>query len=151
VRTYIGLAIGMGKVVCTLDPAAAAMRDAGMLAQMAAGGSPLPPPPIPAFPEGCIQKGTPSAGELFPQPWAQVDGVTVRLDDQMGPGPWLIRKDRLSEGPQAPFAKALGAWLEARKVEAVMVRPDRYVFGSGDPETLERAYQDAVRMRSVAA
>ena len=151
VRTYIGLAIGMGKVVCTLDPAAAAMRDAGMLAQMAAGKSALPQPPIPAFPEGCILKGTPSAGELFPQPWVQAGSETLRLDDQMGPGPWLIRKDRLSEGPLAPFAKALGDWLEARKVEAVLVRPDRYVFGSGDPDTLQAAYQDAVRIRSVAA
>jgi 3-(3-hydroxy-phenyl)propionate hydroxylase len=151
VRTYIGLAIGMGKVVCTLDPAAAAKRNAGMLAQMAAGKSPLPPPPIPAFPDGCILKGTPAAGELFPQPWTKVDGATVRLDDQMGPGPWLIHKDRLSEGPIAPFAKALGDWLEARKVEAVMVRPDRYVFGSGDPDVLQKAYQDAVRTRSVAA
>ena len=77
--------------------------------------------------------------------------MTVRLDDQIGPAPWLIQKNRLSEGPLAPFAKALDDWLGARKVEAVLVRPDRYVFGSGDPDTLQRAYQDAVRTRSVAA
>jgi hypothetical protein len=38
VRAYIGLAIGMGQVVCILDEAAAAQRDAGMIAMPDAGG-----------------------------------------------------------------------------------------------------------------
>ncbi|HRD27952.1 MAG TPA: bifunctional 3-(3-hydroxy-phenyl)propionate/3-hydroxycinnamic acid hydroxylase, partial [Caulobacter sp.] len=39
VRGVIELAIAMGRVVCITDPAAAAQRDAGMLAQRAAGGA----------------------------------------------------------------------------------------------------------------
>jgi 2-polyprenyl-6-methoxyphenol hydroxylase-like FAD-dependent oxidoreductase len=41
-RALVELAIGMGRVVCTLDSDAAAERDAQMLAQRAAGAPGLP-------------------------------------------------------------------------------------------------------------
>ena len=31
----------------------------------------------------------------------------------------------------APFSTGIGAWLDAHDAAAVLVRPDRYVFGSG--------------------
>lgn len=36
----------------------------------------------------------------------------------------------------APFAAPLTAWLDAHATEAVLVRPDRYVFGTSNPATL---------------
>ena len=151
VRSVIGLAIGMGRVVCTLDREAAAMRDAGMLAQMAAGGSALPPPQTPAFAQGCILKGSAAAGELFPQPWANQDGKVLRLDDMLGQGPWLITRDKLSDHELQPFKPTLTAWLDRHNAEAVLVRPDRYVFGTGETQALQNAYQAAVLMMSSTA
>ena len=46
--------------------------------------------------------------------------------------------------------EALGAWLAARGVPAVLVRPDRYVFGSGDPAALIAAWRAPFERRVVA-
>jgi 3-(3-hydroxy-phenyl)propionate hydroxylase len=87
VRTMIELAIGMGRVVCTLDPAAAAARDAGMLAQQAAGAPGLPPPRAAPFAAGCILPGSPAAGGLWEQDAAgRGDAVpTTRLRPRPAP------------------------------------------------------------------
>ncbi len=150
VRALIGLAIGMGRVVCTLDPEAAAQRDAGMLAQRAAGSSALPPPGSSPFTDGCILKGSSGAGELFPQPVIDLDGKTVRLDDVLGDGPWLITPEHLARPDLAPFKPALTKWFERHSATAVLVRPDRCVFGTGEAEALKQAFQTAVHARSAA-
>jgi 3-(3-hydroxy-phenyl)propionate hydroxylase len=148
VRAYIELAIRMGRLVCTLDPEAAARRDAAMTTGQAA------PPPFSAPPlaAGHILPGSPGAGSLFIQPFAQGLG----LDDLLGPGAWLIAR---GEGPSAPgvqrvtlgdhrladYRPDLDAWLGRRDAQAVLVRPDRYVFGAGDPETLIAAWRAPLR------
>jgi 3-(3-hydroxy-phenyl)propionate hydroxylase len=35
----------------------------------------------------------------------------------------------------------INAWLDQHGVNAVLVRPDRYVFGSGEADRLRAAYQ----------
>jgi 3-(3-hydroxy-phenyl)propionate hydroxylase len=52
----------------------------------------------------------------------------------------LISKADLDSAPFAPFSKQLRRWLERAGVEAALVRPDKYVFGSGDPERLREAW-----------
>lgn len=133
VRGVIELAIAMGRVVCIADPAAAAMRDAGMLAQRAAGHD-APPPPSMNLGPGVTLDG--AGGEYFPQPWS----LGVRMDEVLGEGPWLIRRGDLSATRLAPFAIDLDRWLTARGAEAVLVRPDRYVFGAGEPDRLLEAW-----------
>ena len=54
---------------------------------------------------------------------------------------WLITRAGLEEAPMAPFADDLAAWLEAHDAEAVLVRPDRHVFGTGEAESLRSAWQ----------
>ncbi len=153
VRTYIQLAIGMGRVVCTLDPQIAAQRDAGMLAQRAAGVAPLPPAsPAPLTSHG-VMNGAPAAGALFPQPVSGTPERWARLDDVLGEGPWLIVRQAcgapsaiaLSDPHLAPFRDTLINWLDHHQAEAVLVRPDRYVFGAGEPLTLAAAYRQALR------
>ena len=148
VRDYIELAIRMGRLVCTLDPQAAAQRDAAMLS-----GQGAPPPFAPApFAAGHVLAGSPGAGALFAQPFA--DGVG--LDDVLGPGAWLIARSQAPSAPEvtavslsdprlAGYRAALDAWLTRRDAEAVLVRPDRYVFGAGDPQTLIAAWRAPLR------
>lgn len=152
VRSAIELAIGMGRVVCLLDPQAAAQRDAGMLAAKASGAPPLPPLQPPVFAAGCILPGAPGAGAMFPQPSAG-DGVRrLRLDDLLGDEAWLLSRKAVTEPAKgarillldadvlAPFRGALAGWLDRQGVDAVLVRPDRYVFGAGDPDLLLKAW-----------
>jgi 3-(3-hydroxy-phenyl)propionate hydroxylase len=153
VRAAIELAIGMGQVVCTLDPEAAARRDAAMLAAQAGGASALPPMTPAPFASGCVLAGSAGAGALFPQPTAGQGGARLWLDDQLGDAACLIaRKGAAGEPPGvrvldldaealAPFRPALLAWLDQCQAEAVLVRPDRYVFGTGAPRGLLEAWE----------
>lgn len=158
VRAYIELAIAMGRVVCTLDPEVAAARDARMLAALSAGTSPLPPATPPPMAAGILAPGTPEAGMLFPQPWTGTAGEGQGLDDVLGPGAWLIvdgeappatggvaiRIVSLTDAPLAPFRAALAGWLAERGVPAVLVRPDRLVFGTGAPAALLGRFAEAL-------
>ena len=160
VRGFIELAIGMGRVVCTADPAVAAARDAHMLAERAAGRPTIPPPSPAPFKQGCLLPDCRAAGTLFPQPWAQWQGASLRLDDVLGNEAWLISRAKvggahapmavalhrvtLEDEAMAPFADALGGWLEKHGSAAVLVRADRYVFGTGEPEDLIASFRQHV-------
>jgi 3-(3-hydroxy-phenyl)propionate hydroxylase len=148
VRAIIDMALMMGRTVCITDPAAAAARDGAMLAaRVAERDTGAPPPAIgwPPFTAGCILAGSAGAGELFPQPVAG----GVRLDDAMGPGPWLIARDAadgavaLADPRLAVFAPDIARWLDRRGADAVLVRPDRSVFGTGTAAGLRQAWATA--------
>ena len=164
VRAIIETAIFMGRVVCTLDPKAAAERDRDMLAQRAthAQADDAPPPPMESLKSGCLMKSE-RAGHLFPQAMQArtAGGVCGRLDDLLGPGFWLVARDEAALGDAATFPTAvrrialdrdisddsgrLNEWLDATGAEAVLVRPDRYVFGAGAPAMLAQALTQAFR------
>ena len=152
VRGVIAMAIMMGKTVCITDPEAAAQRDAGMLAARAAGQSPdgaIEYPPIDA---GCILAGSPGAGRSFAQPMG-ADGT--RLDDVLGQGAWLIG-DRAEAAPGLTAIRpgeladpnlrhAVAAALSRIGVPAMLVRPDRQIFGSGEAADLAAAWQEKLQ------
>lgn len=163
-RAVIELAISMGRVVCTLDPEAAAARDAHMLGLREAGVSPLPPTTPPPLAGGCILAGSPGAGLLLPQPIAETAGGRPwRMDDVMPDDAWLISKTPLQTpvvGARfisldaeilAPFRAILAAWLEAQGAEAVLVRPDRYVFGTGTAAGLALTWSQNLNALGQAA
>lgn len=161
-RALIELAIGMGRVVCTLDPAAAAARDADMLARQAQGGGALPPAQAAPFTVGCVLAGAPAAGTLFPQPTIGEGARPARMDDLLGDGPWLITRGALPEAKGlrvfgldaevlAPFRSKMADWLDRHRAEAVLVRPDRYVFGAGPAAQLVAAWSEALRPIRQAA
>ena len=152
-RAYIQLAIMMGRTVCIADPAAAAARDAQMLAARASGGPARgrAPPPIGA---GCVLDGSAQAGEYFFQPIATCED-SARLDDVLGAGAWLIDRSGLprvslsglhhvflDDAVLLPFRSALDHWLTRHETNAVLVRPDRYIFGTGDSDQLARAWRE---------
>ena len=51
----------------------------------------------------------------------------------------------------AIFREALAAWLTGNGVEAVLVRPDRHVFGAGEARHLLRAWSQALGAPSSTA
>ena len=152
-EAIIRLAIELGKVLCQLDPEAAAERDATL---RQAG----PPPPLvmPPLTTGLLHAAgaDPLAGTLSVQGLVARAGREGRFDDVVGRGFQLIvaAGDPL-EGlsPQARAALdtldatvasldaeaphgvrdldgRLTDWLAEHDAHAVLVRPDFYVFGS---------------------
>jgi 3-(3-hydroxy-phenyl)propionate hydroxylase len=143
VREIIERAVAMGRVVCVLDEQAAAARDAGMLARKAAG-------------EKDISIGYPplTAGFLHPSPQAgvpfpQFSANGARLDDALGldavllsvaPQSGGLAEMGLDDPRLAPFSAALKNWLHEHGAEAVLIRPDRYIFGTGAAASLRAAW-----------
>lgn len=91
--------------------------------------------------------GAPAAGAYFPQ---VIASDAARLDDILGPDMWLISRNALDQGPTAPFAADLRAWLDRHAAEAVLVRPDRHVFGTGKPDELRHRWQAAIGQASAS-
>jgi hypothetical protein len=153
----IRFAIELGKVLCELDPKAAAERDAGVR------GADAPPPPVdfPPLQDGVVHRapdGSPDhlAGALSVQGRVAVDGREGLFDDLVGRGWTLIAADgdpleqlddglrdtlgaldatvasldRHAPGGIADVDGRLTEWLGRHGAHAVLVRPDFYVFGS---------------------
>jgi 3-(3-hydroxy-phenyl)propionate hydroxylase len=157
VRFIIDSAIRMGKVVCTTDEATARERDERLLADRKAGKAPISMvyPPLSG---GVTLDDTPGAGTFFIQPWSQVGGATIKFDDVLGHGPVLLCRRDIGpkingikaiavNGPDAaPFSADLVHWLDEHDAEAVLIRPDLYVFATGAPEDLARSYLEHCRI-----
>lgn len=155
-EAIIRLAIELGKVLCQLDPRAAAERDA-MLRQVEA----PPPLDLPPLNDGALHRpadggADPLAGALSVQGLVRRAGREGRFDDVVGSGFQLIVAggDPLAvlSGEQCALIDALEvsvasldpaepggvydvdgrltAWLTGHAAHAVIVRPDFYVFGS---------------------
>jgi 3-(3-hydroxy-phenyl)propionate hydroxylase len=143
VRSIIERAIELGQMICILDPEIAAERDAQMLAMREAGVAP-PMLPLPVLQDGC-------------QP--VVNGI--RLDDKLGSGPCLItlapascalgavKQFNIAGKGTEPLVPPLLAWLEARGAEAVLIRPDRQVFGIGRADDLLTAWHRHLGVTAV--
>ena len=154
-EAIIRLAIELGKVLCQLDPKAAAERDA-LLREI----EPPPPPELAPLRDGVVHWATggsdPLAGTLSVQGAVRRGDREGLFDDVVGQGFQLIvaAGDPLGElssdqralihaldisvaslDPAAPGGVhdvdgRLTAWLTEHKAHAVLVRPDFYVFGS---------------------
>jgi 3-(3-hydroxy-phenyl)propionate hydroxylase len=150
VRGIIDMALMMGWTVCITDPVAAAHRDAKMIADRERGTSPdgggFDYPPIM---HGIIRSNDALAGRRLPQP----TGGTQRLDEVLGAGAVVITRSpamtaiadlpirSLDEPELAPFYNILGAWMATNgNPSAILARPDRYVFGSGEVDELVADY-----------
>ena len=146
-EAIIRLAVELGRILCQLDPEAAAERDAMVRA------APAPPPPeLPPLDGGALHgEGDALAGALSVQGTVAAGDRAGRLDDAVGGGFQLIAAagDPLAgvSGEQRAVADALGmtvvsideardldgrltAWLREHDAHAVVVRPDFYVYGS---------------------
>jgi len=152
-RATIQMAMMMGRTVCITDRTAAAERDRHMLAARAAGQSPDGQASYPNIGSGLVLAGSADAGAYFPQ--FVCAGDPARLDDKIGAGAWLIGAGGLPDLPGVKLVALTSAdlgdfldpvrdWLNRHNAEAVLVRPDRYIFGAGAPATLARSWQSAL-------
>jgi hypothetical protein len=141
----VTLSTEMGRMSCTLDPAVAAERDAALRAAQAPPALALPP-----LQHGALASGRPLAGTRAVQGHVRIDGREGRCDDLLGkefvlvtkrPAPLLAAHvdflDRLGaavvdlEGLDDVDGR-LTTWLDVHGVEAVLIRPDAYVFGAAE-------------------
>jgi 2-polyprenyl-6-methoxyphenol hydroxylase-like FAD-dependent oxidoreductase len=139
----VNLSTEMGRVSCTLDPQAAAERDAMLRAAEAP-----PPLALPPLQDGMLAAGRPLAGTRAVQGLVRLGERDGRLDDVVGKGFVLLTR-RAAELPLAlaGFLQDVGArlvaldeledldgrltaWLDTHGVEAVVVRPDACVYGA---------------------
>ncbi len=137
-RATIAMAIMMGQMVCTTSRWGAFLRDTKIRIGRALGKLPSAPPDYPPISAGAILSGSAGAGSYFPQAIAS-DGA--KLDDALGDTAWLITRDALTADGITPFARKLAGWLDKHAAEAVLVRPDHFVFGTGQAETLGKAWK----------
>ena len=139
----VTLSTEMGRVSCQLDPAAAAERDA----VLRAAGAP-PPLALPPLQDGTLATAHPLAGHRAVQGVVRLGEREGRLDDLVGrrfvlltrraaavPSSCVELLERLGACAVALDALEdvdgrLTAWLGEHGVEAVLVRPDAYVFGA---------------------
>ncbi len=167
-QNAIAISVELGKVICISDPEAAAARDEGMLAAAAAMEEALPVPPSPNLGPGVITDSA-GAGTLFPQGRVSVAGAEGLADDVIGRGFTLFVRDAdpaasLSDSdrsyleslggqlvgvtPELDIDGTYGRWFAGLGVEAVLVRPDFYVFGTAaspaDAGTLVGALRSAL-------
>jgi 3-(3-hydroxy-phenyl)propionate hydroxylase len=147
IRAFIDLAVRLGGVIQTTDPQAAAERDPGV-----EDGTPqLFSFPSPALGAGAHSGGPIPVATVFAQP-RLADGRL--LDEALGVRFAVIGARELLEGA-APETRRrwqaldvatlpdpggeLEAWLQRQGARAVVLRPDRYVFGlAANQAELER-------------
>ena len=139
----VNLSTEMGRVSCTLDPQAAAERDAALRATDAP-----PPLALPPLETGTLAAGRPLAGHRAVQGVVRVEGRAGLIDDVVGKVFVLLTRrpvDRADD--HVAFLERIGAravaldrledldgrltaWLDEHGLDAVLVRPDAYVFGA---------------------
>ncbi|NQD55669.1 bifunctional 3-(3-hydroxy-phenyl)propionate/3-hydroxycinnamic acid hydroxylase [Pseudomonas sp. CM25] len=139
----------IGSVICERDPAKARQRDAKLLAE--ADGVVRDSPRQDVLPKlvGGILSQTPhnAVGTIFPQPWMRQGDTRMRFDELVGEG-WLLVVDPAIDVQRLPALNVhviganevveeesvLAQWMARHGCRAVLVRPDRYVFGAADNE-----------------
>lgn len=153
VRSIIGAAVAAGRYICMLDEDAAAKRDAEMRERASFGTSETAADLIPCIKEGIIFAGSAACGERYIQP-RLVNGRL--LDDVVGGGWRLFALNAADAGMDADVSiidlsirddlASVADWLSSHNVDAVLVRPDHYVFGTvkGSASVLLDARRDAL-------
>ena len=158
VRAVISAAVSAGRYICMLDKEQAANRDISIREKVKRNELPTTAADlIPPITQGVIAAQTPSAGARFIQPRVSAAGETRLLDD-MTQSSWRLigSKQVLTNSAKTLLSElskeldiqfyntaqwqctALAEWLAKTGTDAVLLRPDHYVFGTctGDASAL---------------
>lgn len=144
VRSVIASAVEAGRYICMLDPAKAAERDVEMRARI---GDPVRTAADLITAIRGVTFDSPAAGKRFIQPRIELGGLERLLDDVTGGGLVVLSKGgegrvsadlilplgishfRIGEDIRDPSGE-LTEWLDQHEADAVLLRPDFYVFGT---------------------
>ena len=145
VRGVIGAAVAAGRYICVLDPIEAAARDADLRAKANDAEPQTAADLIPAIETGIIFAGSSAAGERFIQPLVG----DAKLDDVIGSGWRLFARNCVAAEHSVSVIQAseypdILGWLDRNGADAVLVRPDHYVFGTADANVLLAARREAL-------
>jgi 2-polyprenyl-6-methoxyphenol hydroxylase-like FAD-dependent oxidoreductase len=155
VQEIITQAVAMGRIICMLDPDEVAARDAQMKAAIKDPALALKPPPEPRLGDaGAYQANDPHAGYMCIQARVRRDGREGLFDDVVGRGWQLLLRspagsagldaatlaaisqlgavvaDFGPEGDTADLDSLYASWFDRIGAEAVLARPDFYIFGT---------------------
>lgn len=161
----------IGKIISERDVAQARERDAQLLAACGGVVKPMPRQDVqPALTQGLLAYAAhPMRGTIFPQPLLnQPAGAHARMDDVLGHG-WRVVLGSTAEAafraacehhhlPHLTVAQlgtatlneaegVLGNWFDQAKAQAVIVRPDHYVYGVCETAQALRAQLDELRLQ----
>ncbi|MQY06281.1 bifunctional 3-(3-hydroxy-phenyl)propionate/3-hydroxycinnamic acid hydroxylase [Actinomadura macrotermitis] len=174
VQAAIDRSVELGRVICEPDPAAAAARDAELLAARAGDDGPVLE--VQRLHGGLLHQGSAAAGDLAPNGTVTRGGRTARLDEIAGTGFVLLtsvppetlldpaRLDLLASlGGRAVHVVPAGGDHDGRAVadtgetllpflaghdaQAVLIRPDFYVYGAATGPDGTAALLDGLRDR----
>lgn len=151
-------AIAMGKTVCVTDPEEAKQRDKKMMQDHKAGKG-FAFPGVPRIESGVLDDAL--AGSVFPEPFTGDPAIPSRFDSSSGYRPLLLLNDAntLSESAKSALMTASDAFAIAAlrgapssyaqlldpngyvaealgDAQAMLVKPDRIVFGRGSVDHL---------------
>lgn len=177
VQQMIGFSIELGKVICITDPEIAAHRDRDMLAAQQQPDYAPPPPPQPRLGAGLYQDDAPGSGLLGLQARVRANGREGLFDDLFGQQFVLLAQDaqtlaaispanraalqaqgavlvHLGEGGLGDVQGAYTQWLAQLSCQAVLMRPDFYVYGgASDAQALNAlldGWRQALRLDGAA-
>ena len=151
VRSVISAAVETGRYICVLDKEKAAQRDAEIREKAKQNALPTTAADlIPPISKGVIAPEGKNSGRRFIQPIVRHEGSQKKLDDVVG-GAWklfvrdhdqldLVRREVVEAVPYLDLSinsadsfeddGALCNWLDESEADAVLLRPDFYVYGT---------------------
>ena len=155
VREIIRQAVELGRLICMLDPAEVEIRNGRMKAALQNPALALKPPPEPRLDAGgAYLLSDPNAGFLSVQGRVSHGGREGLFDDVVGRGwqlllfhnsqnsaydrpprkaihlPDAVAADFTPEGDTVDLDGTYASWFARLGAEAVLVRPDFYIFGT---------------------
>ncbi|WP_234544301.1 bifunctional 3-(3-hydroxy-phenyl)propionate/3-hydroxycinnamic acid hydroxylase [Streptomyces shenzhenensis] len=123
VRHAVRMSVDLGRVICQLDPAAAADRDMAMLAARERGvGRGAPQAPVHPLRDGLLHRADTRGrltGRLTPQGRVRRDGTTALFDDLIGTGFVLLT----TEDPRPRLSQEALRVLDRLDIRTVRVLP----------------------------
>ena len=166
VQEIIRQAVDLGRLICMLDPAEVAARNEQMRAALRDPALAVKPPPEPRLGDGgAYLSNDPHAGLLSVQGRVRYRGREGLFDDVVGVG-WQLLLRNVSNVPSSAGTRltrlvvaAFGPggdtvdvdgtyanWFARLKTDAILVRPDFYVFGTSSMADVGALLASAERM-----
>lgn len=153
VRSVINAAVNAGRYICIIEPDKAAERDIDIRQKVKNNELPTTAADlIPPIQAGIVASHSAKAGARFIQPRLMIDGKEVLLDD-VAPGQWrlFVKTGAILTAAQSTKQRyltsvdlnifnaenygannAIVQWLNDCQAQAVLIRPDFYVYGTAN-------------------